>query len=137
MRTEAAPAVIARIAHVALWTPDIERSAAFWEHHFGAEVGPLYHSARRPGFTSRFLKLADGAELELMAAPWVEREGSAEERHGWAHIAVSVGSQEEVRALAARLEQEGLLVSAPRMTGDGFYEAVARDPDSNLVEITS
>ncbi|WP_207458948.1 VOC family protein [Azospirillum sp. SYSU D00513] len=137
MRTETAPAITVRIAHVALWTPDIDRSAEFWQRHFGAEVGPLYHSARRPGFTSRFLKLAGGAELELMAAPWVEREGYAEERHGWAHVAVSVGSEEQVRALAARLEGEGLLVSAPRMTGDGYYEAVVRDPDGNFVEITS
>ena len=45
--------------------------------------------------------------------------------------------QEAVDALAARMESVGLLVSPPRRTGDGFYEAVIRDPEGNLVEITS
>ncbi|HEE0241674.1 TPA: glyoxalase/bleomycin resistance/extradiol dioxygenase family protein, partial [Serratia marcescens] len=32
---------------------------------------------------------------------------------------------------------EGILLSAPRWTGDGFYEAVIRDPDGNAIEITA
>ena len=28
------------------------------------------------------------------------------------------------------------IVNGPRLTGDGYYEAVVTDPDGNLVEIT-
>ena len=127
-----------KIAHVALWCRDLERAVAFWEKYFGAVAGAPYASARRPGFVSRFIRLAEGAELELMSAPWLE-EGAppAVERPGWAHGAISLGSEAAVDALAARLSADGLLVAAPRHTGDGFYEAVAQDPEGNLVEITA
>lgn len=127
-----------KIAHVALWCRDLERAVAFWEKYFGAVAGAPYASARRPGFVSRFIRLAEGAELELMSAPWLE-EGAppAVERPGWAHVAISLGSEAAVDALAARLSADGLLVAAPRHTGDGFYEAVAHDPEGNLVEITA
>ena len=126
-----------QIAHVALWTTDLERATAFWSTLFGAVPGDLYRSERRPGFASRFLRLPDGPTLELMTGPWLDRAADpGEERPGWAHVAISVGSEAAVREFAARLEREGALVSAPRWTGDGFYEAVVRDPDGNLVEIT-
>ncbi len=125
-----------RIAHVALWTRDLDRSASFWATTFGASVGELYESARRPGFASRFLSLQDGATVELMAAPWLEPALGGGEREGWAHMAVSVGSERAVRDLADRMSKEGVLVDGPRWTGDGFFEAVIKDPDGNLVEIT-
>ena len=43
----------------------------------------------------------------------------------------------ELEQLAVRMESIGLLVSPPRRTGDGFYEAVIRDPDGNLIEIVA
>ena len=127
-----------KIHHVALWTLDIETAARFWADHFGAEIGAKYESSRRPGFVSRFVHLEDGPTIELMTAPWLEAAGSWDlEREGWAHIAVAVGTPEAVRSVAGRLENAGLLVSAPRLTGDGYYEAVARTPDGALVEITA
>ena len=127
-----------KIAHVALWCCDLERAVAFWERYFGAVARAPYASARRPGFVSRFVRLAGGAELELMSAPWLEEGVSpAVERPGWAHVAISMGSEAAVDALAASLSADGLLVAAPRHTGDGFYEAVAQDPEGNLVEITA
>ena len=54
-----------------------------------------------------------------------------------AHVGISLGSEAAVDALSARLVAEGLLVAAPRHTGDGFYEAVVQDPEGNFVEITS
>jgi lactoylglutathione lyase len=56
---------------------------------------------------------------------------------GYAHLAVSVGSEAAVDALAARLVADGVpLLSGPRRTGDGYYEAVVADPDGNAVEVT-
>jgi lactoylglutathione lyase len=126
----------ARIAHVALWTRDLDAAAAFWRDVFNARIGEPYASARRVGFVSRFVTLGEGATIELMTGPWVG-EASRDENEGWDHIAVSLGSQAQVDRLAARCAREGRLVSAPRMTGDGFYEAVIAAPDGTRVEITS
>lgn len=127
-----------RIAHVALWTPDLDASAAFWATHFGATVGEEYTSRNRPGFRSRFARLADGAAIELMSGPWLDgTTADAAERIGWTHVAISLGSRDAVRALAERLSAEGALVSPPRLTGDGYYEAVIRSPEGALIEITS
>lgn len=125
-----------RLAHVALWTSDLDAAARFWATHFGAEIGDEYVSHNRPGFRSRFLKLLDGSALELMTGPWIDAPAEGE-RAGWAHVAISLGSAEAVDAAAVRFAAEGLLVSGPRTTGDGFYEAVVRAPDGALVEITA
>jgi lactoylglutathione lyase len=126
-----------RIQHVALWTRDPERLRAFYERHFGARSGARYASATRAGFTSYFLTLpGGGARLEIMCLPELgpASDGPAV---GYAHLAVSLGSREAVDALAAALAAGGVpLHSAPRQTGDGYYEAVCADPDGNLVEIT-
>ncbi|MDX2151553.1 MAG: VOC family protein [Bryobacteraceae bacterium] len=124
------------ISHVAIWTPNIERLRAFYERYFHVESGPLYRSARRP-FSSYFLRFRTGAALELMQSPEVAEGAGGEERLGWAHIAVSLGSAEEVDRLTARLRGEGIrVVSEPRWTGDGFYESVVADPDGNRIELT-
>lgn len=124
-----------RIGHVALWTQDIERLSAFWAETFGAEIGERYESARRPGFVSRFLSLAEGPTIEIMQGPWIGASDGLEERAGYAHIAISLGSREAVDIMAREAAERGILVSPPRMTGDGFYEAVLKDPDNNIIEI--
>lgn len=127
---------VPQIAHVALWTTDLEATCGFWERVFGATAGPLYASRNRPGFESRFLKFAEGASFEVMTGPWVTA-GDDVERGGYAHVAVSVGSEDEVNRLASLMKTEEALVSGPRWTGDGFYEAVIRDPGGALIEITT
>lgn len=126
-----------RIAHVALWTADLERLCGFWAETFGATVGDLYESARRPGFVSRFLYLKDGPSIEVMQGPWIEALDEQSERQGYAHLALSLGSREAVDELAAKAASSGILLSRARMTGDGFYEAVLQDPDGNPIEITA
>lgn len=109
----------------------------FWETYFGARRGRIYQSTRRPGFTSCFLTLEDGVRIEVMSGPWMSTaDAMPVERPGWAHIAVSVGSEEAVRTIADRLAADGYLCGLPRWTGDGFYEAVVHGPDGVLVEIT-
>ncbi|MBB3287721.1 MULTISPECIES: VOC family protein [Rhizobium] len=126
-----------RIAHTALWTHDLDAAANFWETYFGATVGEPYRSQRRPGFVSRFVHLPGrGDQIELMTGPWLAA-GRPDERIGWDHIAVSLGDRTFVDALAERCRTDGCLKSAPRMTGDGFYEAVIAMPDGTPVEITA
>ncbi|HEY2661863.1 MAG TPA: VOC family protein [Caulobacteraceae bacterium] len=124
------------LAHVALWTRDLEEAAEFFRRYFDATISDPYHSARRPGFVSRFVMLPNGNDrIELMTGPWIAGRDS-EERVGWDHIAISLGDATAVDALAARCKADGVLLSAPRMTGDGFYEAVIFMPDGARIEIT-
>jgi lactoylglutathione lyase len=126
-----------RLAHAAVWVPVLDTAAEFWREYFQASVGPPYASARRPGFTSRFVTLpGDSASIELMSAPWIEPE-IAKDRVGWAHVAISVGSAATVDALAKKFDAAGLLMEQPRVTGDGFYEAVVCMPPGILIELTA
>ncbi len=119
----------ARIEHVAAWVGDLERARAFYERWFKATAGPMYSSAKRD-FKSYFLSLGAGPRLELMKSP---REASRS-----AHLAISVGSRAAVDRLIKEMEAAGVrIVSAPRLTGDGYYEAVIADTEGNLLEITS
>ncbi|RUV23491.1 MAG: glyoxalase/bleomycin resistance/extradiol dioxygenase family protein [Mesorhizobium sp.] len=126
-----------RLAHLALWTKDVEQAAAFWSAFFDAEIGDRYESRNRIGFVSRFVTLREsGLQLELMQGPWVETP-AGRETVGWAHIALSVRGKEAVDTTARRFELAGLLVSAPRMTGDGYYEALVNTPEGILIEIVA
>ena len=126
-----------KIAHVALWTRDIDVQVTFWQRYFDGVAGEQYVSRNRPGFVSRFVSLAAGPTLEIMSLPDLLSAEQASERVGWAHIALSVGEESRVDQLAQRAQQEGILQAAPRWTGDGFYEAIIRDPDGNAIEITA
>lgn len=123
-----------KLAHMALWTHDLEAESRFWHDFFDAEVGDRYDSTNRPGLASRFVQLPDAdVRIELMQGPWVTvHQGEAS---GWDHIALAVGSIARVVEIAERFRRDGLLVSAPRRTGDEYYEAVVRSPDGTVIEI--
>jgi 2-haloacid dehalogenase len=119
---------VGRINHVAAWVSDLERARTFYERWFRAAAGPKYSSTKRD-FQSYFISLDTGARLELMASP--------AEAPRPAHLAVSVGSREAVDRLIQTMQAAGVrVVSRPRLTGDGYYEAVIADSEGNLVEIT-
>jgi len=125
-----------RIEHVALWVRDIDAVAAFYSRFFGARVGELYRNPKK-GFASRFLEFSSGARLEIMTRTDVS-DRAAGEPLGFAHVAIAIGDEQAVDALAARFHAEGVaLVDGPRRTGDGYYECVVRDPEGNRVEIAA
>jgi 2-haloacid dehalogenase len=118
-----------QIDHAAAWVTDLERARTFYERWFKATPGPKYSSSTRD-FKSYFLSLGSGARLELMASP--------AESPRPAHLAISVGSREAVDHLIKEMQAEGVrVVSPPRLTGDGCYEAVIADSEGNLLEITA
>lgn len=127
-----------RIAHVAVWTQEVERLKEFYETHFGAKAGPKYVSQSRP-FESYFLSFESGARLEIMQMPSAaDGANISGPPPGYAHLAISVGSEGQVDRLTSRLRDAGCeVLSNPRRTGDGCYESVVADPDGNPIEITT
>lgn len=125
-----------RIEHIALWTHDLERLKAFYETYFDAQASSKYVNADKQ-FESYFVTLASGARLELMQMPGILPSPDGQTA-GYAHIALSTGSEEQVDALTARLREDGFqVISDPRRTGDGYYESIVLDPDGNRIEITA
>lgn len=124
-----------RLDHVGIWVRDLEPMRAFYTEALGGVCGALYENPAT-GFKSYFVSLGDGARLELMYRPGLgpPPAGAAT---GYAHMAVALGSRAAVDAAVAALRQRGVPVeSEPRVTGDGYYEAVVLDPERNRVELT-
>jgi lactoylglutathione lyase len=130
--------IIMHIDHVALWTHDLERLKQFYTTYFQASAGGKYHNPRTQ-FESYFLSFASGPRLEIMQMPGIPPADHdvLAQFTGYVHIAVSVGSKEQVDAVTLRLQGDGYRVlDGPRTTGDGYYESSVLDPDSNRIEIT-
>ena len=96
----------------------------------------MYHNPNTD-FKSYFLSFDDGARLEIMQKPGVEAQTENQMRTGFIHMAISVGSEEQVDKLTETLKQDGYTVtSGPRTTGDGYYESCVVAVEGNLIEIT-
>jgi lactoylglutathione lyase len=127
-----------RIEHMAIWTKNLEQLKSFYEDYFAAQAGEKYINPTKQ-FESYFLTFDSGARLELMRMPAIPASLDDPDRQftGYIHLALAVGSEAQVDALTARLQQDGYrLLDGPRRTGDGYYESVILDPDGNRVEIT-
>jgi lactoylglutathione lyase len=125
------------IDHVGLWVSDLERVRVFYETYFGGIAGSKYTNVAKR-FESYFLTFpGSNVRLELMHAQALEIRSSNCPTAGFAHLAIAVGSEEAVDALAVRLRTAGYeVVDGPRRTGDGYYECVVLDPEGNRIEIT-
>ncbi len=125
----------ARIAHIGVYTTDLERLKDFYVKYFAAVCDEHYDSNH--GFKSYFLSLGNDVRLEVMSHTMLEHRDVKELENGLSHLAFSVGTREEVSALTNRLQNDGyMVISAPRETGDGYFESKVLDPDGNCLEIT-
>lgn len=124
------------ITHIGVYVKDLEITRKFYETYLGAKSNQKYVNSK--GFSSYFLTFDSGARLELMANVALEHREPMEMVNGWSHLAFSVGTEEEVLELTRRIEEAGYQIySAPRHTGDGYFESCVADPDGNRVEITT
>jgi lactoylglutathione lyase len=124
------------IEHVALWTPNLERSRQFYGEYFGAVATGWYRDPDQQ-FCAYFLSFASGARLELMQPVKLLAAGSSPVV-GYAHLAFASASVATVQALTERLRRAGyLIIHEPGPTAEGTYKSVIADPDGNLIEITS
>lgn len=125
----------AALAHVALGTRDLEAEKDFYVKAFGATASARYENPKKH-YVSYFVTFSEGSRLELFCDD-VSRNAS-ESIAGRTHIAISVGSEDEVRRVTDKLRSEGSpVLSEPRTTGDGYYESAVADPEGNKVEITA
>jgi lactoylglutathione lyase len=125
-----------KIDHLALWVQDLEKMKAFYEKYFNGKSNEKYHNPNK-NFQSYFIKFPFGARIELMNNPDVKKESSALRQIGYAHLAFSLGSAEEVDRVTAFMKTEGFqIIDGPRKTGDGYYESAMLDPENNIIELT-
>ena len=99
-----------KIHHIGLWVSDLEASRRFYEYYFGGKCGERYENVTK-GFASYMLSFEDG-------------------------VAFTLGSEQRVNELVEVLRADGYcVVGEPRITGDGYYEAVILDNEGNRIEI--
>lgn len=127
------------IEHVAIWTKNLEPMKDFYMEYFGGVPNDKYVSKKAHGmFMSYFLLFETGARLELMSIDNILDGVDGDAVVGLAHIAFGVADENAVDKLAEQMKQDGFeIVSGPRRTGDGYYEACVLDPDGNRVEIAA
>ncbi len=126
-----------KIEHLAIWAIDLEQLKWFYQKYFGLTSNKKYHNPAK-NFSSYFLSFSCGVRLELMHKPEVSAAlGQGRIRPGLAHIAISLGSRDQVDQLTEQMRADGVkIVGEPRTTGDGYYESVVEDPEGNLIELT-
>lgn len=125
-----------KIEHIAMYVNDLEAARDFFIKYLGGRSNDGYYNAKT-GFRSYFISFEDGARLEIMNKPRLAEQKKDLNRTGYAHIAFSLGSKENVDSLTARLKNDGYeIVSGPRTTGDGYYESCIVAIEDNQIEIT-
>lgn len=127
-----------KLDHIAIWAEDIELLRKFYMRYFNMKSNDKYVNPKR-NFNSYFLSFEDGGtRIEIMHIPGKDAPASRGDLKGLAHFAITVGSRENVDAMAKIFKDDGItILSAPRTTGDGYYECAIADPEGNYVEITT
>ena len=125
-----------KIEHVALYVNNLVEARNFFVKYLSGHADDGYHNSNT-GFRSYFISFDDGSRLEIMSKPDMVDIEKELNRTGYAHVAFSVGSPEQVDKLTSRLKADGYeVVSGPRITGDGYYESCVVAVEGNQIEIT-
>ena len=126
-----------KIEHVAIWVRDLEKMKDFYLKYFNTTCGEKYTNPKKK-FASYFINFPEAPHLELMHRDDIQdRGGNFTEHFGWAHIAISLDSRENVVELTEKFRADGWTIAGePRITGDGYYESVILDPEGNRIELT-
>ncbi len=126
-----------KIAHIAIWTTDLERSRRFYEMYFKGRSNEKYVNEKK-GFASYFVTFDGSTSLEIMHRSDITDCVESKELIGLAHFAFNVGSKEKVNEMIETFRQDGYqIMGEPRLTGDGYYEGIIADPDGNRIEIVA
>ena len=127
---------IGPVHHITLTVSDLDRSEAFYTHHFGFQ--PLVDMGTRRLFTNGHFIL--GVTLPSDAsAPAPAGDRFHENRLGLDHVSLGIGSRAELEAAAAYFDAQGVGRGEIRDLGSGFgiYVMAVRDPDNIQLELTA
>lgn len=127
-----------KIDHIAIWTHNLETLKEFYIKFFHAKPNKKYTSSKefQGLFESYFLTFDSNTRIEIMSLSSIPNTRN-KIGTGFTHIAFSVEHKEHLDALYKILLQEKVpIISAPRITEDGYYETCLLDPDGNQIEIT-
>jgi len=123
------------IAHIAIWTKDLEAMKDFYCKYFMGKSNQKYTNPIK-GFESYFISFESGTNLELMRKQTVNKPLDTEEHLGITHIAFKLGSKDAVLSLTEALRSDGFcIVGEPRTSGDGYFESVIFDVEGNRIEL--
>jgi lactoylglutathione lyase len=129
-----------KIEHIGIFTAQIEVLKNYYSRYFGAISNKMYYNETKQ-FRSYFLSFKSGARIELMSKPGIPEnlnDTKIKQHNGLIHFAFELENMQEVDNKAKELTKDGfLIIDGPRKTGDGYYEFVTLDPDSNRIEITT
>src|SRR5450432_2188910 len=128
-----------KIEHLAIWVHDLEIMRSFYLKYFDTSSGEKYVNTKTQ-FQAYFILFGEGkTRLELMMRPDILSDNSRRGFNmGIAHFAISVGGKDKVNELTERIRNDNFIIcSAPRTTGDGYYETVVLDPEGNYLEISA
>lgn len=123
-----------QIDHVGLEVRDVYTLELFYRTVLGFRRRYRYVSANQPGLRTVVLE-RDAVRLELLERPRDEAFGAR--RGALGHLSLAVP---DVDAEHARLGALGLaadVLRAPRTTGDGLRELELRDPEGNVIELST
>ncbi|MEL7654656.1 MAG: VOC family protein [Bacillota bacterium] len=123
--------------HISIYTNDLESLKNFYVKYFSGKANDKYRNDKT-GLETYFITFDGGSRLELMTRPELADHDRSRHTTGLTHLAFSAGSREKVDELTELIVKDGYpLKSAPRTTGDGYYESCVLDPDGNQVEIVA
>ncbi len=121
--------------HVGIEVKDLYAVELFYRRALGFTLRYRYVSRNTPGLRTVFLE-RDGVRLELLERP---RPDDFLARRAFApdHLSLEVPDVDAEHARLAKLGWPGAVVTPPRNTGDGFRELTLRDPEGNVVELST
>src|SRR5439155_9681781 len=124
-----------KLEHVGIEVLDLFTAELFYRTAFGFSPRYRYVSRNSPGLRTVFLE-RDGVSLELLERP---RDAGFLERRATApgHLSFAVDDVDAEFARISALDFPLAKLKAPRDTGDGFREAEIRDPEGNVIELST
>ena len=126
-----------KVDHISIWTYSIEGLKNFYMHYFDASSSEIYYNHSRE-FSSYFLSFDGDCRIKIMQMPNIPKSKNDPLKHytGIANFSVKARNRQDVDRLTGILKQDGFqILSEPRTTGEGYYESIILDPDSNTVKI--
>ncbi|WYJ06553.1 VOC family protein [Opitutia bacterium KCR 482] len=124
-----------KIDHVAIFVRNLEATKNFYVKYFNAAVNNKYRN-NKTLLETYFLSFDSGTRLEIMSRPDLFEGSNELLRTGLIHLSFKLGSEKLVDSKVKQLESDGYkIISNPRTTGDGYYEACVSDNEGNFIEI--